>query len=186
MSSIFLISGYCIFFIAALLQGLSGFGFSIIAVPLITLVLSPKISIPILEDEYSKMYLSEEKMGQLFIFFSLLIIFVACLGIFGLASFLAEQRTKEIGVRKVLGATNSQIIILLTKDFIKWVLISNIIAVSYFIMMNWLENFAFKTDMNAWIFLFAGGITLVIAFITISFQSYRSALQDPTETLKYE
>jgi len=141
-----------------------------------------------LDEDYSRLYEAEEKMGQLFIFFSILIIFVACLGVFGLASFLAEQRTKEIGIRKVMGAETSQIVMLLAGDFVKWVLVAVFIAVpaAYFLVRKWLQNFAYKTTMDAWVFVFAGLIILVIAFITVSSQSFKTAVQDPTKTLKYE
>ena len=141
-----------------------------------------------LEDEYNMLYRSEEKMGKLFIFFSLLIIFVACLGIFGLTSFISEQRTREIGIRKVLGSSSFGVIELLTKDFIKWVIIANIIAIpiAWYISDKWMQKFAYRTSLSVWIFLFAGFLTLIISLLTISIQTYRAANLDPVETIKYE
>lgn len=141
-----------------------------------------------LEDVYNMLYRSEEKMGKLFIFFSLLIIFVACLGIFGLTSFISEQRTREIGIRKVLGSSSFGVIELLTKDFIKWVIIANIIAIpiAWYISDKWMQKFAYRTSLSVWIFLFAGFLTLIISLLTISIQTYRAANLDPVETIKYE
>jgi putative ABC transport system permease protein len=141
-----------------------------------------------LEDDYSRLYKSEEKMGQLFIFFSLLVLVIACLGIFGLTSFMTEQKIKEIGIRKVLGAGINRIIYLLTGNFLKWVLISNLIAipVSIYIMQKWLNNFSYRTRLEFWIFLLAAGLSFLIAFLTMSFQTFQAARQNPAVTLKCE
>ena len=141
-----------------------------------------------LDEDYDKLYNADEKMGKLFIFFSILIVFIACLGIYGLATFLGEQRVKEIGVRKVMGASTSNIMQLLTKDFTKWVIISNIIAIpiGYYIMNKWLQDFAYRTHLSFWVFALAGVITLVISLLTISVQTYRTANLNPSKTLKYE
>jgi len=141
-----------------------------------------------LEDDNNELYKAEEKMGQLFIFFSVLVIFIAGLGIFGLALFTAEQRTKEIGIRKVHGASQTQLVILLINDFAKWVIAANIIALpaGYYLMHKWLNSFAGKTAISFWVYLGSGLIALCIALLTVSFQSYRAAARNPVETLKYE
>lgn len=140
------------------------------------------------DEEYNKLYNSDEKMGKLFFFFSLLIIFVACLGIFGLASFLSEQRSKEIGIRKVLGSTVTGVVKLLTADFTKWVLVANLIAIpiAWFAMDKWLQNFAYRTTISLWIFILSGVIALIIALFTICTQTIKAANLNPVETLKYE
>ena len=114
--------------------------------------------------------------------------FVACLGIFGLAAYSTEQRTKEIGIRKVLGATISGITKLLTKEFSKWVLVSNIIAwpVAYFAMRKWLQGFAYRTSFSLYIFVLSAVIALAIALLTVSYQALRAAKADPINSLRYE
>ena len=115
-------------------------------------------------------------------------IFIACLGLFGLASFIAEQRTKEIGIRKVLGASVSGIILLLTKEFVVWVGIGTLIAwpIAYFSMNQWLEDFAYRISPGWISFISAAALSLVIAIITVSYQSYRAAVSQPVDSLKYE
>ena len=121
-------------------------------------------------------------------YFSLLAIFVACLGLFGLASFMTSQRTKEIGIRKVLGSSVSQLIRLLAYDSVKWVLLANVIAwpVCWIIMNNWLKKFAFRTNIDIFILLLAGLMALFIALITVIFHTYKAASANPVEALKYE
>ena len=127
-------------------------------------------------------------MGQLVGTFALLAILVACLGLFGLAAFTAEQRTKEIGVRKVLGASTRSIILLLSKEFAYLVLIANVIAwpVAYFSMGDWLQSFAYRVDVAWWVFALAGVTTLFIALGTVGYQALRAALSNPIEALRYE
>ncbi len=139
-------------------------------------------------DDFAKLYTSEQRTGQIFSIFSIIAIFIACLGLLGLAAYTAEQRTKEIGIRKVLGATVTEIIFMLTKEFTKWVLIANIIALpaAYIFMKGWLENFAYRIDFNIWIFIFAGVSALLIAIITVSYQAVRAAMANPVESLKFE
>jgi len=146
------------------------------------------IAYSFLDEDYDKLYNTDEKMGKLFIFFSILIIFIACLGIYGLATFLGEQRVKEIGVRKVMGATTTGIMQLLTRDFAKWVIISNLIAIpiGYYIMNKWLQDFAYRTALSIWVFVLAGIIALIISLLTISIQTYKTANLNPAKTLKYE
>jgi putative ABC transport system permease protein len=141
-----------------------------------------------LDDKFQKLYNSEQEQGILFTIFSCIAIFIACLGLFGLSAFTITQRVKEIGVRKVLGASVPQIVIELSKDFLKLVLIAAIIAlfVSWYYMHEWLSNFAFRIDIQWWVFLFAGVTALIIAFATISFQSIKAALSNPVKSLRSE
>jgi len=140
------------------------------------------------DEDYDLLYRPEEKMGKLFLFFSLLIVFVACLGIFGLASYLSEQRCREIGIRKVMGSSTAGIVKLLTADFTKWVMAANLLAVpiAWYAMNKWLQNYAYRTPMSFWLFAFSGLITLIIALLTISSQTIKAANTNPVITLKYE
>ena len=127
-------------------------------------------------------------MGRVFGAFAILAIFIACLGLFGLTAFAAEQRTKEIGIRKVLGASDSKIFLLLSKEFVRWVLLANLIAwpISYFAMNKWLQNFAYRTHTGVVSFLLSGGTALLIAYLTVSYQSIKSARANPVDSLRYE
>jgi putative ABC transport system permease protein len=140
------------------------------------------------DEQFDVLYRTEERLGQLFGYFTLLAVFIGCLGLFGLTSFAAEQRTKEIGVRKVLGASVPGIIMLLVKEFTKWVLLAVVIAwpVGYFVMKNWLQNFAYRTSLALDTFLLAAFLALVISIITVSYQAVRAAIADPVSALKYE
>ncbi|MFB0564709.1 MAG: ABC transporter permease, partial [Candidatus Aminicenantaceae bacterium] len=146
------------------------------------------ISYTFLDDRLNALYRNEERMMEMFGYFSLLAIFIACMGLFGLASFTTEQRTKEIGVRKVLGANVSKIIILLSREFGKWVLLANIIAwpVAYFAMDKWLDNFAYRVSINWTAFLLTAVLTSMIALLTVSYQSLKAALANPADSLRYE
>jgi len=141
-----------------------------------------------LDENLNQLYRSEETLGRVAGAFSLLAIMIACLGLFGLTAFITEQRTKEIGIRKVLGASVTGVVGLLSKDFLKLVLIANLIAwpVAYTIMSQWLENFAYRIEIGWWVFALAGGAALAIAVLTVSFQAIRAALANPVEALKYE
>ncbi len=141
-----------------------------------------------LSDEYDAMYRNEERLGQVFNAFAALAVFVACLGLFGLASYTAERRTKEIGVRKVLGASNRGVVSLLSRGFLRLVLIANLIAwpIAYFALRRWLEDFAYRVEMSWWMFALVGGITLLIAFATVAMQAVRAARANPVEALRYE
>ena len=127
-------------------------------------------------------------MMQMFGYFSLFAIFIACLGLFGLASFMAEKRTKEIGIRKVLGASLANIMILLSKEFTILVLVGNVIAwpLAYFAMHNWLNNFAYQTRIGWIVFVLAGFLTFAISLLTVSYQGIRAALTDPAVAIRYE
>ena len=141
-----------------------------------------------LDDKLESQYKAEQRQGSLFSFFTAIAIVLAVLGLFGLASFVAEQRTKEIGVRKVNGAKIREILAMLNIDFVMWVIIAFIIAspFAWFAMNKWLENFAYKTEISWWIFALSGVIALVIALITVSWQSWRAASRNPVEALRYE
>jgi putative ABC transport system permease protein len=141
-----------------------------------------------LDERFEQMYQSEQKIGKIFTVFAVLAIFIGCLGLFGLAAFTAEQRTKEIGIRKVLGATSPRIIRLLLKEFLILVGIANLIAwpVAYLVMNRWLSDFAYRISPHILIFLFAGILTLAVALLTVSFQAVKAALADPVRSLRYE
>ncbi|WP_315815868.1 FtsX-like permease family protein [Paraflavitalea speifideaquila] len=141
-----------------------------------------------LDDLFDKQYRAEERFGKLFLNFAVLAIFISCLGLLGLAAYSTLQRTKEIGVRKVMGASVTSIVNLLSKDFLKLVGISFFVAapVAWYCMNKWLEGFAYKASIAWWIFALAGIIALVIALATISFQAIRAALVNPVKSLKSE
>jgi putative ABC transport system permease protein len=140
------------------------------------------------DDSLNKQYFSEIRMGSIFEYFSFLSILIACLGLFGLVSIAAEQRTKEIGIRKVLGASISNVALILSKEFLILVVVSNVIAwpVAYYFMNKWLQDFAYRIDINLWVFVLSGGIALVIALLTVSYQAIKTALANPVEALRYE
>lgn len=140
------------------------------------------------DEDYDNLYANEIRTGRLFLVFSGLAIFIACLGLLGLAAFMTEQRTREIGIRKVLGASASTLYFVLSVQFIKWVVLANIIAfpLAWIVMSQWLENFAYRIDMGWWMFALAGGIALAIALMTVSWQAVRAALVNPVESLRYE
>ncbi len=141
-----------------------------------------------LDTFFQRQYQTDRQFGQVFGFFALLAIFVASLGLFGLASFTASQRTKEIGIRKVLGSTVPNIFLLLSKDFLKLVVVANVIAIPLvvYFMDKWLHTFAFRINIGYWIFLVSAVLTLFIALITVSFQSIRAAMANPVKSLRYE
>ncbi len=141
-----------------------------------------------IDDDFRSKYPEEEKIREIYIAFGCLAVFVACLGLFGLASFSVEQRTKEIGVRKVLGASVREIVLLLSKEFTKSILAANLIAwpLAYLMMNKWLENFAFRINIKWDIFIFSGVLTAVVALFTVSFHSLRAAKSNPVDALKYE
>jgi putative ABC transport system permease protein len=141
-----------------------------------------------LDTKLEEMYGNEKTSGQIFSIFSLLAIIIACIGLFGLSAFMAELRTKEIGIRKVLGSTASKIVVLLSKDFAKLVTLSFVIAtpIAYYAMTRWLQNFAFRSPVHVWIFLLAGAAAVLIAQLTISFQALKAANTDPADALRFE
>lgn len=141
-----------------------------------------------LDETYRRMYESQISLGRIILVFTSFAIFIACLGLFGLTAFMAEQRTKEIGVRKVLGASVSSIVVLLSKDFLTLVLIAIIIAspIAWYAMNRWLQDFAYKIDIEWWMFGLAGLLAVGIALLTVSFQSVKAALMNPVKSLRSE
>ena len=142
----------------------------------------------ILDDQIARFYDSYQKTNQIMKTAMVIAIFISCMGLFGLAAFTSVQRRKEIGVRKVLGASVSEIVGLLSKDFLKLVILSMVIAspIAWYFMSNWLNDFAYRINLNVWIFILAGSMALLIAFITISFQSVRAAVANPVDSLRTE
>ena len=142
----------------------------------------------ILEDDFDNLHKEEFRTGDVFIIFSILAIFIACLGLFGLASFMAENKTKEIGIRKAMGASTYTVVGLLLIQFTKWVLWANIIAwpIAYFAMSKWLQNFAYQVNIKWWFFIASGILGLFIAMITVSFQAIKAARANPVNSLRYE
>ncbi|RYF65474.1 MAG: FtsX-like permease family protein, partial [Cytophagaceae bacterium] len=138
------------------------------------------------DDEYSKKFSTEERIGQLATLFASLAIFISCLGMFGLASFMAEQRTKEIGIRKVLGASVLALWTLLAKDFIGLVLIGCVVAspIAWYFLHGWLQSYTYRTELSGWIFVLSGAGALGIALLTVSYQSIRAALMNPVKSLR--
>jgi putative ABC transport system permease protein len=141
-----------------------------------------------MDDDFNQHYTGDRKIGELFTIFAVLAIFIACLGLFGLATFIAEQRTKEIGIRKVLGANISAITALLSKDFVRLVIIAIVIAspLAYYFMDKWLEAFAYRIDIQWWVFIAAGILVILIALFTVSFQAIKTALMNPVNSLRSE
>jgi putative ABC transport system permease protein len=141
-----------------------------------------------LDENFEQMYQSEDKLKSLLWIFTAIAIFVGCLGLFGLAAYTAERRRKEVGIRKVLGASTKGVVMLLSKDFIKLVLISLLIAspVAWYFMNKWLQDFAYRIDISWWIFFLAGLVTILIALITVSFQAIKAAIANPVKSLRSE
>ena len=141
-----------------------------------------------LDETYDLQYKSEKLFESLLFSFALLAIFIASIGLFGLSIYSTERRTKEIGIRKINGARISQVLFLLNRNFLKWVTIAFIIAcpISWYVMQKWLQSFAYKTDLSIWVFIFAGILAFIIAFISVSWQSWRAATRNPVEALRYE
>jgi putative ABC transport system permease protein len=142
----------------------------------------------LLDDYYDNLYRKEQRMGKIFGYFSFLAIFISCLGLIGLSSFMTERRTKEIGIRKANGAKSIQIFTLLSGEYISCASISVMIAfpLAWFAMHKWLDNFAYKTGIDWQIFALAGLLALVISLLTVSWQSWRAATRNPAEALRYE
>ncbi len=140
-----------------------------------------------LDDRIDQLYQREKKTQNIFVVFSASI-FISCLGLFGLAAFTAETRTKEIGIRKVLGATTQNAIMLLSKDVVKWIIIANVIAwpVGWYIMDTWLQNFAYQVEVGWPVFIMAFMITLIISLTTYSFQALKAAYANPVDSIKYQ
>ena len=153
-----------------------------------TIIPDSNIEIGFFDQRLQEMYNAELRISGLFQYFSFVAIFIACIGLFGLSVFAIERKRKEIGIRKVNGSKVSQILAMLNKDFIKWVLISFVIAspLAWYVMSSWLQNFAYQTELHWWIFALAGILSIVIALLTVSVQSYKAATRNPVEALRYE
>jgi putative ABC transport system permease protein len=141
-----------------------------------------------LDDNFNKLYVSEQRQGNLFTIFACIAIFIACLGLLGLSSFAITQRIKEIGIRKVLGAGTGRIVILLSKDFLKLVIIAALIAfpIAWYAMHQWLGGFAYRIDISWWVFIMAGIIAACIALLTVSIQAIKAAMANPVKSLRTE
>lgn len=141
-----------------------------------------------IKESFNNQYRSDRQFGSIFGLFAAFSVFISCLGLFGLATFMVEQRTKEIGIRRILGASASGIVFLLSKEFTKWVIAANLIAwpVAYYAMDRWLQNFAYRTSMGVGIFILSGLLALIIAVITVSYQSIKIAIANPVDSLRYE
>jgi putative ABC transport system permease protein len=141
-----------------------------------------------MDENIKNWYMTEHRIGKIFRYFTILTVLIACLGLFGLASFMAEQRTKEIGIRKVLGAKVSGIVLLLTKEFAKWVVVANVIAwpAAYFVSKWWLQGFAYRIDLGWGIFAASAVAAFVIAVGTVSYQAIKAATANPVKALRYE
>jgi putative ABC transport system permease protein len=141
-----------------------------------------------LDERLANAYRADAMFGQIVGAFAILAIFIAGLGLLGLASFTVEQRTKEIGIRKVLGATVANVIALLSKEFVKLVLAANLLAwpLAYYAMHKWLQDFAYRIEIGWWVFALAGGMALLIALLTVSTQAVKAALSNPVDALRYE
>lgn len=141
-----------------------------------------------LDESYERIYRNEARLGAIIKYFSILAVIISCLGLFGLASFMTEQRTKEIGIRKVLGASIQKIILMQQREFILLVAVANLIAwpVAWKLMKGWLDGYAFKINLSAQFFILAGILSLAITFFTILFLAWRAANKNPVEAIKYE
>jgi putative ABC transport system permease protein len=140
------------------------------------------------DQDFQKNYDKDQMTSRIVVYFTVIAIVIACLGLFGLSAFAAEQRTREIGIRKVLGASMASVMVLLSKDFLRLVVIALLIAcpIAWYGMNRWLDNFAYKTEISWWIFIGAGALAVLVAFVTISFQSIRTALSNPLKSLRTE
>jgi putative ABC transport system permease protein len=141
-----------------------------------------------MEDSFNNTYKSEQRLGRIFIIFTILSILIACLGLFGLAAFNAEKRTKEIGIRKVMGASVSQITYRLSSDFLKLVLVAILISlpIGWFAMNKWLEDFSYRIEIGWWVFALATLLAVAIAILTVSYQSIKAAIANPVKSLRTE
>lgn len=140
------------------------------------------------DQEYKKLYSSELIISKLSIIFACVAIVISCLGLLGLVMFSAEQRVKELGIRKVLGASVNQLVALFAKDFLKLIFIAFVIAspLAWYAMNKWMESFAYKTAISWWIFVAAGSVSLLIAFIIMSYEAFKAALTNPVRSLRSE
>lgn len=141
-----------------------------------------------LDEDINTLYQGEEQTGRIIRTISMIAILIACLGLFGLAAFAAQRRRKEIGIRKVLGATAPSLVLMLSSEFTKWVLVANIVAwpVTYYVMNRWLQDFAYRIDIGFLPFVLAAILAFAIALLTVSYQAVKAALANPVDSLRYE
>ena len=141
-----------------------------------------------MDEVFSQQYTSERQLGELFNVFSLLSVLIACLGLFGLASYTTEQKTKEIGIRKVLGASIPGIVAMTAREFLKWILAANLLAgpIAYFVMSRWLQEFAYKVTIGPLVFVLSAGLTFFVAMLTVGYHSLKAAVANPVDSLRYE
>jgi putative ABC transport system permease protein len=141
-----------------------------------------------LDESFNSMYENEERLAGIFLAFAILAVFISCLGLVGLSSYMAEERTKEIGIRKVLGASTGGIVSLFSRNFLWLVAVANAIAwpVGYIVMRGWLRNYAFRTSLSPGIFLLAGILGLLSALLSVGYQTLKAATADPVRSLRYE
>ena len=141
-----------------------------------------------LDEKFDQLYQSDERWSSIVEYTSILAVLIACFGLFGFSALVMTKRTKEIGIRKAVGASVNNMILMLTNEFTKWIIWANIIAwpCAYLVMERWLQNFAYKIDISLWLFMFAGLIALFIAWFTISTHAIKAALANPVEALRYE
>ena len=127
-------------------------------------------------------------MGDIFKYFSILAIFIACIGLYGLTAFMIERKVKEVGIHKVLGANIAKIVFMLSKKYLLWIIVSNVIAVPvvYYFMNNWLSDFAYRIGIDVWVFVISGCAAFLIALATVSYQAIKAATANPVEALRYE
>jgi ABC-type antimicrobial peptide transport system permease subunit len=139
-----------------------------------------------LDDKIESFYKQESQLAQLYKIFAAIAIFLSCLGLYGLASFMAVQRTKEVGIRKVLGASEGSIVYLFSKEFIMLVIIAFVVAsaVAWYFMHNWLQNYPYRISLSWWMFILAGAGTMLITLMTVSFQAIKAAVVNPIKSLK--
>ncbi|MBN2246568.1 MAG: ABC transporter permease [Candidatus Aminicenantes bacterium] len=140
------------------------------------------------DDIFTMAYLSEQKLEKIFTIFAFIAVFISCMGVFGLSAFMADQKRKEIGIRKVLGASSSKVVYLLSRDLMRFVLLANLIAwpIAYYAMHRWLQNFAYRTNINIGIFLVSSILIILVSFGTLSYQTLKSALANPVDSIRYE
>ncbi|MFC2167231.1 FtsX-like permease family protein, partial [Acidobacteriota bacterium] len=140
------------------------------------------------DEDFDALYKAEDRLGKIFVYFTVLALVIACLGLLGLAAFVSQRRAKEIGIRKVLGANSAQVVLLLLKEFVILVGVANIIAwpLAYVLMRGWLQNFAYRISISLVIFIIAGFLALILAVLTVGFQSLKTATSDPVKSIRYE
>jgi putative ABC transport system permease protein len=146
------------------------------------------LNICFLDESFDRLYHKEEQFGKVFSSFSLLAVFIACLGLFGMASYSTLQRKREIGIRKVFGAAEHKVMGLLVRNFVNWVLLANLIAwpLAWYAAEGWLSSFPYRIDQSIWVYLLAAVIALIIAAATVSIQALKAARANPVDSLKYE